>query len=69
MTTSSHTWPRELTARRRWTPVTEATLQAEFEEAHDRAGIIIRPARWWDWQTARTLHDARVIRTTKEGTA
>jgi hypothetical protein len=57
------------TTRRRWSPVTEATLQAEFEDAHD--DYIYRPRwprGWFLWHTARSLRDIRVIRATEDTT-
>lgn len=54
------------TTRRRWSPVTEATLQAEFENAHDTIEGRRWPRDWFVYVTARAIRDLRTVRTTKE---
>jgi hypothetical protein len=56
------------TTRRRWTPVTQTTLQAEFEDAHEAIEGRRWPRDWFAWHTARIVRDARAIRATEDTT-
>ena len=54
------------TTTARWSTVTEAALQAEYDAAKDAIPGHRWPDGWQDWQTERIIRDLRAIRITQE---